>query len=93
MTGIDNWLALSPERHRMPSSGSFRLRRFRPDGSIGQFMAANGFVVLERTASTYVLGLVARRGGRVPVRDPVSWREPDRRQPPDRRMTLPPTRG
>jgi hypothetical protein len=38
----------------------FRLRGLRPSGSIEQFMAANGFTMLERTATTYVVGLVAR---------------------------------
>jgi hypothetical protein len=38
----------------------------RPSGSIEQFMAANGFTVLERTPTTYVVGLIAR-GYRVPA--------------------------
>lgn len=41
-------------------------------------METNGFVVLERTARTYVVGLVARRARLVPVRDSVGWREIDR---------------
>lgn len=32
----------------------FRLRGLQPDGSIQQFMARNGFTVLEHTATTYV---------------------------------------
>jgi len=51
----------------------FLLRGLKPDGSIEQFMAANGFMVLERTATTYVVGLVAP-GRRVPVPDPAAWR-------------------
>lgn len=51
----------------------FRLRALRPEGSIQQFMAANGFMVLERTATTYVVGLAARRC-RVPLADPAAWR-------------------
>jgi hypothetical protein len=56
----------------------FRLRGLSPDGSIERFMETNGFVVLERTARTYVVGLVARRARLVPVRDSVGWREIDR---------------
>jgi hypothetical protein len=51
----------------------FRLRGLRPEGSIEHFMAANGFTVLERSARTWVVGLVAR-GSRVPVSDAATWR-------------------
>jgi hypothetical protein len=51
----------------------FRLRGLRPDGSIEHFMATNGFLVLERTATTYVVGLVVQRGP-VPLRDATTWR-------------------
>lgn len=51
----------------------FRLRGLRPDGSIEQFMAANGFTVLEQTPTTYVVGLVAR-GRRVSLAGPAAWR-------------------
>jgi len=51
----------------------FRLRGLQPDGSIADFMAANGFMMLEHTATTYVVGLVARRR-RVPLADPDAWR-------------------
>ena len=51
----------------------FRLRGLRPGGSIREFMAANGFTVLERTPTTYVVGLVARRR-RLPVAGPEAWR-------------------
>ncbi len=52
----------------------FRLRGLPPEGSIQQFMATNGFTVLEHTATTYVVGLVAR-GRRLPLADPAAWRE------------------
>jgi hypothetical protein len=51
----------------------FRLRGLQPDGSIQQFMARNGFTVLEHTTTTYVVGLVAR-GRRLPLADPAAWR-------------------
>jgi len=38
----------------------FRLRGLRPAGSIEDFMVANGFTVLERTPTAYVVGLVVR---------------------------------
>ena len=54
----------------------FRLRGLRPSGSIEQFMAANGFIMLERTPTTYVVGLVAR-GYRVRKGNAVAWRVAD----------------
>jgi hypothetical protein len=51
----------------------FRLRGLDPEGSIEQFMTANGFTVLERTPTTYVVGLVARRR-RLPLTGPDAWR-------------------
>ena len=41
----------------------FRIRGLAAEGSIEQFFQANGFTVLEHTATTYVVGLVARTGG------------------------------
>src|SRR5260221_6856467 len=38
----------------------FRLRGLRPAGTIEDFMMANGFTVLERTPTAYVVGLVVR---------------------------------
>ena len=38
----------------------FRLRGLRPTGSIEDFMVANGFTVLERTPTAYVVGLLVR---------------------------------
>jgi hypothetical protein len=54
----------------------FRLRGLRPSGSIEQFMAANGFTILERTPTTYVVGLVTR-GYRVREGNAVAWRVVD----------------
>jgi len=51
----------------------FRLRGLDPDGSIEQFMAANGFTVLERTPTTYVVGVLAHRR-RLPLAGPAAWR-------------------
>ena len=51
----------------------FRLRGLRPEGSIQHFMAANGFTVLEHSATAYVVGLVAR-GRRLPLADSAAWR-------------------
>jgi hypothetical protein len=51
-----------------------RLRGLRPDGSIEAFMAASGFLVLERTPTTWVVGMFVGRS-HVPVTDPASWRE------------------
>jgi hypothetical protein len=51
----------------------FRLRGLDPEGSIEQFMTANGFTVLERTPTTYVVGLVARRR-RLTLTGPDAWR-------------------
>jgi hypothetical protein len=51
----------------------FRVRGLRPEGSIQHFMAANGFTVLEQTATTYVAGLVSRGRRAVPV-EPAAWR-------------------
>jgi hypothetical protein len=50
-----------------------RIRGLRPDGSIEEFMAANGFLLLERTATSYVVGLFVGRS-LVPVADPGAWR-------------------
>ncbi len=50
----------------------FWLRGLRPGGSIEEFMAANGFTVLERTSTTYVVGLVVR-GWRLSRQDVASW--------------------
>ncbi len=38
----------------------FGLRGLRPAGSIEDFMVSNGFTVLERTPTAYVVGLVVR---------------------------------
>jgi hypothetical protein len=54
----------------------FRLRGLRPSGSIEQFIAANGFTVLERTPTTYVVGLVAR-GYRVREGNAAAWQAVD----------------
>lgn len=57
----------------------FRLRGLKPEGSIEEFMAANGFTVLERTPTTYVVGMLVR-GRRLPLAGPDAWRAtvPDR---------------
>src|SRR6185436_10365551 len=39
----------------------FRLRGFKPDGSIEQFTSRNGFRLLERTPTSYVVGLFLPR--------------------------------
>lgn len=52
----------------------FRLRGLAPDGTIEQFMATNGFTVLERTETTYVVGLIAR-GRRIDLSGPDQWRD------------------
>ena len=52
----------------------FRLRGLDPHGSIRAFMAANGFTVLEETATTFVVGLVACRRN-IPVADAAAWRQ------------------
>jgi len=59
MARVESWLpAFAPDALvRL----LFRLRGLRPEGSIERFMADNGFVVLERTARTYGVGLVARQ--------------------------------
>lgn len=49
-----------------------RLRGLKPRGSIEDFMAANGFTVLERTPTTYVVGLLVR-GHRLPLAGPDAW--------------------
>jgi len=49
----------------------FRLRGL-PEGSIQHFMAANGFTVLEHSATAYVVGLVAR-GRRLLLADSAAW--------------------
>jgi hypothetical protein len=54
----------------------FRLRGLRPSGSIEQFMAANGFTILEQTPTTYVVGLVAR-GYRVREGNAATWQVVD----------------
>jgi hypothetical protein len=51
----------------------FRLRGFDPEGSIEQFITANGFTVLECTPTTYVVGVVARRH-LLPLTGPDAWR-------------------
>lgn len=51
----------------------FRLRGLRPEGSIQHFMATNGFTVLEKSTTTYVVGLVAR-GRHLPLADAAAWR-------------------
>lgn len=48
-----------------------RLRGLRPQGSIEQFMVGNGFLVLERTPTTYVVGLFVGQGK---VADPAAWK-------------------
>lgn len=57
----------------------FRLRGLKPEGSIEEFMAANGFTVLERTKTTYVVGMLVL-GHRLPLAGPDAWRAaaPDR---------------
>lgn len=55
----------------------FRLRGLKPEGSIEASMAANGFTVLERTAATFVVGLIP--GSRKPTGDPREWWETRRR--------------
>ncbi len=50
----------------------FRLRGLKPEGSIEEFMAANGFTVLERTPTTYVAGMLVQRH-RLPLADPDAW--------------------
>jgi len=52
----------------------FRLRGLEPHGSIREFMATNGFTVLEETTTTFVVGLVARRR-RIPLADAAAWRQ------------------
>jgi hypothetical protein len=49
------------------------LRGLRPQGSIEEFMVANGFLLFERTATSYVVGLFVGRSP-VPVADPGAWR-------------------
>jgi hypothetical protein len=51
----------------------FRLRGLKPEGSIEEFMAANGFTVLERTPTTYVAGMLVR-GRRLPLPGADAWR-------------------
>jgi hypothetical protein len=51
----------------------FRLRGLKPEGSIQEFMAANGFTILERTPTTYVVGMLVR-GHRLPLAGPDAWR-------------------
>jgi hypothetical protein len=50
-----------------------RLRGLGPEGSIEEFMAANRFLLLERTATSYVVGMIAGPG-RLAALDPVGWR-------------------
>jgi len=50
-----------------------RLRGIRSDGSIEEFMAASGFLLLERTATSYVVGLFVGHSP-VPVADAGAWR-------------------
>ena len=56
-----------------------QLRGLRPEASIEQFMAANGFLLLERTPTSYVVGIFADRG-RGAVIDAAAWRAADRPQ-------------
>jgi hypothetical protein len=51
----------------------FRLRGLKPEGSIQEFLAANGFTVLEQTPATYVVGMLVR-GRRLPLAGPDAWR-------------------
>jgi len=50
----------------------FRLRGLRPDGTIEEFMAANKFLPLERTSTSYVAGLFVGPS-QVPVTNAASW--------------------
>lgn len=54
----------------------FRLRGYgAPSESVGEFASKNGFVVLERTPTTFVFGMAARlRGAPRLARDPADWR-------------------
>jgi len=51
----------------------FRLRGLRPEGSLADFIAANGFTLLERTPTSCVAGTSLRPRGRV-VPDAAGWR-------------------
>lgn len=50
----------------------FRVRGLDPNGSIEEFLTANRFTVLERTATAYVVGLIPRRRRR--IHTPDEWR-------------------
>ena len=76
-------LALPPEQAlqrllRVPVApgplvrGLLRLRGLRPDGSIEEFLTANGFLLLERTPTSYVVGFYVGRDERQ-VADRASW--------------------
>lgn len=56
----------------------FRLRGLRPDGTIREFAAANGFTLLEESPTTFVVGLIAQRGRLVPS-DASEWRSSNQR--------------
>ena len=55
----------------------FRLRGLRPSGSIHEFVSANGFTILEHTATTFVAGLIAPRRSVSPL-DAATWHQPSR---------------
>ena len=57
----------------------FRLRGLEPEGSIEEFMAANGFTVLERTPTSYVAGMLVR-SHRLPLAGPDEWRAVEARR-------------
>jgi hypothetical protein len=50
-----------------------RLRGLEPSGSLEDWMTANGFLLLERTPTTFVVGRFVGRGAEA-VTDPASWR-------------------
>ena len=51
----------------------FRMRGLRPEGSLADFIAANGFTLLERTPMSCVAGTSLRARSRV-TPDAASWR-------------------
>jgi hypothetical protein len=50
-----------------------RVRGLRPEGSIEAFMMANRFLLLERTPTSYVVGMFVGNS-QVPVTDAATWR-------------------
>ena len=52
----------------------FRLRGFRPHGSLAEFFEVNGFTVLEDTPTSHVVGILAGYSAGTDVRG--VWRSP-----------------